>query len=278
MRHFERSTPHVARRTSHVARSTSHGRPSISLTFPRTIRRSTRCSRRPTRLASSRSSRARRWRRCRASSRPASTTSSSRWRSSARARSSGRWCIPYLNRRAGREPVALPPSVARADPGANAGRAALSGAAAAHGDGGRRIHRRAGRGAAPGLWVQAIRAADEADRGAAARRHGPAGHQRRRRRSDRHVDHARSRSTDFPSPTPRASRCSPMPARISRCITRRRSTRRSSTTSPWGSIIRRRSSRTPSAAASVFIRSTCRCPTGTARWKRTARSDWDCDM
>ena len=35
----------------------------------------------------------------------ASTTSSCRWRSSGPGRSSGRWCIPYLNRRAGREPV-----------------------------------------------------------------------------------------------------------------------------------------------------------------------------
>ena len=86
----------------------------------------------------------------------------------------------------------------------------------------------------------------------------------------------RSRCTAFPSRTRRASRCSPTPARISRCTTRRRSTRRSSTTSRWGSITRRRSSRTRSAAASGSIRSTCRCRTGTARSKPTARSASAC--
>ncbi|MEZ5416769.1 MAG: hypothetical protein R2708_05435 [Vicinamibacterales bacterium] len=45
----------------------------------------------------------------------------------------------------------------------------------------------------------------------------------------------------FPSRMRRASRSSPMPARISRCITRRRSTRRCSTTSRWGSTTRPRS-------------------------------------
>ena len=67
--------------------------PSTSRICLPTIPRSTRCCRRPTRSACSRSSRARRWRRCRASSRPASTTSSSRWRSSVPARSSATWCI-----------------------------------------------------------------------------------------------------------------------------------------------------------------------------------------
>ena len=46
--------------------------------------------------------------------------------------------------------------------------------------------------------------------------------------------------------TPRASRCSPTPAPISRRITRPSSTRRCSTTSRWGSITRRRSSATRS--------------------------------
>ncbi len=63
------------------------------LIFLPTIRPSTRCSRRPTRLASSRSNRAHRWRRCRVSSRPASTTSSWKWPSSVRGPSSDRWCI-----------------------------------------------------------------------------------------------------------------------------------------------------------------------------------------
>ena len=48
---------------------------------------------RPTRSACSRSSRARRWRRCRGSSPSTSTTSSSRSRSSGPGRSSARWCI-----------------------------------------------------------------------------------------------------------------------------------------------------------------------------------------
>ena len=56
--------------------------------------RCTACCRKPTPSASSRWSRARRWRRFLASSRPVSTTSSSRWRSSGPGRSSGRWCIP----------------------------------------------------------------------------------------------------------------------------------------------------------------------------------------
>ncbi len=68
------------------------------------------------------------------------------------------------------------------------------------------------------------------------------------------------------------TRCSPTRARISRCTTRRRSTRRSSTTSRWGSITPRRSSRMRSGAASGFIRSTCRSRTGRAASKRTARS------
>ena len=83
----------------------------------------------------------------------------------------------------------LSASVARADSRADARRAALSGTAAAHGDGGGRVHRRPGRGAAARVRVQAIRAADEADRSPAARRHGAAGHHRRRRGADHHVDH-----------------------------------------------------------------------------------------
>ena len=83
----------------------------------------------------------------------------------------------------------LSASVARADSRAHARRAAVSGTAAAHGDGGGGIHRRTGRGAAARDGLQAIGTADEADRGAAARRHGAAGHHRRRRRADRHVDH-----------------------------------------------------------------------------------------
>ena len=66
---------------------------STSPTSPPMTRRSTGCCRRPTRSGSSRSSRGRRWRRCRGFARSASTTSSSKSRSSGPGRSSGRWCI-----------------------------------------------------------------------------------------------------------------------------------------------------------------------------------------
>ena len=72
----------------------SHDSSAISPICRRTIRRSTRCCRRPIPSASSRSNRGRRWRRCRGSSRRSSTTSSSRSRSSVRGRSSATWCIP----------------------------------------------------------------------------------------------------------------------------------------------------------------------------------------
>ena len=105
----------------------------------------------------------------------ASTTSSSRSRSSGRGRSSGRWCIPYLKRRQGVEPVDVSASVARADSEADARRAAVPGAAAAHGDGGGRLLRRRGRGAAARVRLQAIREADAAGRRQAARGHGAQG-------------------------------------------------------------------------------------------------------
>ena len=95
----------------------------------------------------------------------------------------GQMVHPYLNRRAGREPVRYRASLARADPRANARRAAVPGAAAADRDGRGRLHRRPGRGAAARDGLQAIRAADEADRSAAARRHGAQGDYRATPRS-----------------------------------------------------------------------------------------------
>ena len=65
----------------------------ISPICPPTIPRSTACCRRRTRSACFRSSRARRWRRCRGSSPSTSTISSSRSRSSGPDRSSATWCI-----------------------------------------------------------------------------------------------------------------------------------------------------------------------------------------
>ncbi len=100
----------------------------------------------------------------------------------------GQMVHPYLNRRAGREPVQYRASVARADPQADARRAVVSGAVAAHRDGRGRLHRRAGGGFAPRDGLQAIRAADEADRSAAARGDGAQRHHRRGGGADHHVD------------------------------------------------------------------------------------------
>ncbi len=84
----------------------------------------------------------------------------------------GQMVHPYLDRRRGREPVTYAHPDARADPQAHARRAALPGAAAAHGHGGGRLHRRRGRGAAPRHGLQALGGAHARDRGAPARRHG----------------------------------------------------------------------------------------------------------
>ena len=69
----------------------------------------------------------------------------------------GQMVHPYLNRRAGREPVRYPHPSLEPILSAHARRAAVPGAAAAHGDGGGRLHRRPGRGAAPRDGLQAIR-------------------------------------------------------------------------------------------------------------------------
>ena len=107
-------------------------------------------------------------------------------------------------------------SAARAGAQAHARRAAVSGAAAADGDGRRGIHRRRSGGAAARDGLQAIGEADAADRDAAARGHGDERHHRRGRGSRSCCRSRRSRCTDFPNRTPPASRCSSMRARISR--------------------------------------------------------------
>ena len=86
--------------------------------------------------------------------------------------------------RAGR----LPAPLARADPEAHAGRAALPGAAPAHRHDRRRLHRRRGGGAAAGHGLQALGEAHEGDRGAAALGDGRAGDHRGGRRHDRPLD------------------------------------------------------------------------------------------
>ena len=87
----ERPAPTQAGSGSRAPRSRSSDPRASS--HRRRSRRSTGCCRKRTRSGSSRSSRARRWRRCRGCVPSASTTSSSRSRSSGRGRSSGRWCI-----------------------------------------------------------------------------------------------------------------------------------------------------------------------------------------
>ncbi len=127
----------------------------------------------------------------------------------------GNMVHPYLNRRAGREPVTLRASVARADSrrARSACRCFRSSCCAwrwsppASRGGQAEELRRA-------LGLQAIRKAHEAGGGEAARGHGAATALRARSpiRSSRRSP--RLRCTDFPSRTPPASRCWRMRARI----------------------------------------------------------------
>ena len=127
-----------------------------------------------TRSGCSRSNRVRRWRRCRASSRPRSTTSSSGGDHPA-GPDRGADGASVSEPARGPGSVTLSAPVARTDPHADARRAVVPGAVTAHRDGGGRVHRRTGRGSAPCDGLQAIRAPDEGDRSAAARRDGAAG-------------------------------------------------------------------------------------------------------
>ena len=100
----------------------------------------------------------------------------------------GRDHPPRADRRQDAEPLShaarrprggrLPAPVAGADPGAHAGRAAVSGAADPHRHGRGGILRRPGRGAAARDGFQAIDPAHERHRGGSARRHGPERHRR----------------------------------------------------------------------------------------------------
>ena len=100
----------------------------------------------------------------------------------------GQMVHPYLERRAGREPVTYPAPLARADPRAHARRAALPGAAAAHRHDGGGLHGRRGRGAAPRHGLQALAGQDAALSKRAARRHARARHHGRRAGRDRARD------------------------------------------------------------------------------------------
>ena len=183
----------------------------------------------------------------------------------------GQMVHPYLNAaRAGGKPVTYSDPPLEPILEAHARRAAVSGAAAADGDGRRRLHRRRGRGTAPRDRLQALREADGNSEREAARRHGEATASRRTRsrRSFTSITLVRALRISRIARRP-ASRCSPTPAPISRCITRRRSTPRSSTTSRWGSITRPRSSRTRSGTASGF-EPVC---VAESEWRCTVESD-----
>ena len=101
----------------------------------------------------------------------------------------GKMVHPYLKRRQGREPAdCLHPSlepVLRAD----AGRAAVSGAVAAHGHDRGGVHGRPGGGVAARHGFQAIGKTHAGDRDEAARGHGAQRHSRRGAGPDRAVDH-----------------------------------------------------------------------------------------
>ena len=211
-----------------------------------------------------------RWRRSRASGPGASTTWSSRWRSSGPARSSARWSTRTSRggRAASRSSIRIPRSSRSSR--RTLGVPLFQEQLLRMGDGRGRLHRRRGGGAAPGLRLPALASADADDRGEAPRGHRAERDHRARRRGDRARDHRVRASTASPRVTPRASRCSPTRARTSRCTTPPSSTRRSSTTSRWASTIRRRWSGTRSAAARRCGRWTSASPPG-GRRSRPAR-------
>ena len=203
----------------------------------------------------------------------ASTTSSSRWRSSGPGRSSGRWCIPYLNRRAGREPITYPhPSlepILKRTLGVPLFQEQLLRMAmvAAGFTGGQAEDLRR----AMGFKRSEKRMKQiEVQLREGMARNGITGDAAE---ADHHLDRV-VRAVRISRIARRELRAAGLCQRVSQgALSRRRSTPRSSTTSRWGFITRRRSSRTRSAAASGFIRSTCRYRTGTARSNPTAAFD-----
>ena len=171
-----------------------------------------------------------------------STTWWSRSRSSGPGPSWARWCTRTCDRRAGREPVTYAHPQPGADPEAHAGRAALPGAAPAHGHDRGRLHRRRGRGAAPGDGLQALGEAHGATievrlrAGMAA--NGITGADRGR---DRPLDHL-VRALRLPRVARGVSFAllAYASAYLQGAPRRRRSCARCSTTSPWASTTRSR--------------------------------------
>jgi error-prone DNA polymerase len=103
----------------------------------------------------------------------------------------------------------------------------------------------------------------------AARGDGAQRHHRRRRRNRIITRFASFALYGFPRVARRELRAAGLCERLSQVQYRPRSTRRCSTTSRWGFTTRRRWSKTPSAAASGSIRSTCMI----SGWDCTCRAD-----
>jgi error-prone DNA polymerase len=172
---------------------------------------------------------------------------------------------PYIRRRNGQEPVTylhplLENSLARR------WGAAVPGAADADGDRRRRVHAQRGRPAAPGDGLEAQPGAHGAAEAAAVRRHGRARHHRRGRRRDLHEDGAFA-NYGFPESHSCRSPTWCTRRRGSSTTSRRRSARRCSTRSRWGSGARTRWCRTPAATAWW-----CTRPTSTRRSRRPRSS------
>ena len=146
---------HDGRRSKTPSRSftTTIKKKSISLTCPPMIRSCIAPCKRPIPSACFRSKAVRRCLACRAFIPHASTTLWCKSRSSARGPSSERWSIRYLMRTTGTRAGRVSASLARTRAGADARRAAVSGATLAHGHDRCRIHRRTKRKSCVARWA-----------------------------------------------------------------------------------------------------------------------------
>ena len=114
----------------------------------------------------------------------------------------GKMVHPYLKRRQGREAAGMPSPFARARACAHSGRAALSGAIAAHGHDRRRIHGRRSGGIAPRLRFQTFRSAHERSGDKTSPRHGEKWNHFGELRTKSFSRSLRSRCMDFPNRMP----------------------------------------------------------------------------
>jgi hypothetical protein len=117
----------------------------------------------------------------------------------------GQMMHPYMRRRQGKEAVTYPHPSLEPVLQAHPGRAALSGAAAAHCHDRRQLHRRRSRRAAPRRRYAPLLGAHEESGSQTARRHDRQRHRPSKTQDEIVQPSARSRCTDFPSRTPPAS-------------------------------------------------------------------------